>query len=164
MPKYNEINKEVKVVIEPKTYNFLRLKDEEDLYKEAMYTANEIVEGINRHVDDIGDINITEECDYQYQYSEYTTLEGSTLTKLCECMAEYEDLITFDEFNNIIIVYLDHNNRECYSRKWSLDDLLYDIANKNVIKIEGKLSKRNKILVTMAQKLNDNELNIEFDE
>ena len=62
MPKYKEINKEVKVVIEPKTYNFLRLKDEEDLYKEAMCTANEIVEGINRHVDDIGDINITEEC------------------------------------------------------------------------------------------------------
>lgn len=123
--------------------------------------CDDIVKEINRHIDGVGDASIEVEQKYTLE-DDYNDYETDTLQQLCEEMAIQRDLLDIND--RWEVSWIDNNNERHSSVEWELGELLYRIANNNVIKITGRLNKYQRNLVDMAILLNDNELNIEFHE
>lgn len=123
--------------------------------------CDDIIKEINRRVNSVGDASIEVEQKYTLE-DDYNTYETDTLQQLCEDMAIQRDLLDIND--RWEVSWVDNNNEKYSSVEWELEELLYRIANNNVIKITGKLNKHQRTLVDMAMLLNDNELNIEFHE
>lgn len=148
---------EIYVKVEPKDYFWYRPSEDKEI-ESIKDQCDDIVKDIDRHVDGVGDTSVVVEQKYTFE-DYYTNYEADTLQQLCEEMAIQRDLL---DINNRWEVTCFRNNEKHSSFEWELEELLYRIANNNVIKIKGRLNKYQKTLVDMAILLNDNELNIEF--
>lgn len=151
---------DIYVKVEPNTGN-VRFNDTEKEIEIIKDTCRDIIDSIDRHVDDVNYTSIDIKRIYEFE-DDYNAYEADTLQQLCEDMAIQRDLLDIND--RWEVSWVDNNNEKHSSVEWELEELLYRIANNNVIKITGKLNKHQRILVDMAMLLNDDELNIEFHE
>lgn len=151
---------DIYVKVEPNIGN-VRLNDTEKEIEIIKDTCRNIINSIDRHVDDVNYTSIDIKRIYKFE-DDYGTYEANTLQQLCEDMAIQRYLL---DINNIWEVFwVDNNNKKHSTIEWELEELLYRIANNNVIKIIGRLNKYQRTLVDMAMLLNDNKLNIDLEE
>lgn len=134
-------------------------KDEAEICESQ---CEDIEKQIKRHIDDIGNTRIVRTYKYTYREDEYTEYEEDSVVKLCKEIAYQRGLISKKEDRTFRYFYLDSNNEKHSSDYDYFEDVLKGVINRNVIKIQGKLSDYQKILIDIAIELNDRELNIKF--
>lgn len=150
---------EIYVKVEPKGFTWYRPEYDKRI-EFAKDQCDDIIKEIDRHVDGVGDINIEVEQKYTLE-DDYTNYETDTLQQLCEEMATQRDLLDINSRWEVTYI---RNNEKYRSTEWDLEGLLYHVSNNNVVKVKGRLNTYQRTLVDMAMLLNDNELNIEFEE
>lgn len=150
---------EIYVKVEPTGFTWYRPEHDKRI-EFAKEQCDDIIKEINRHVDSVGDTSIEVERKYTLE-DVYTNYEADTLQQLCEEMAIQRDLL---DINSRWEVTYFCNNKKYRSFEWDLEGLLYHVSNNNVVRIKGRLNTYQKTLIDMAILLNDNELNIEFEE
>ena len=151
---------DIYVKVEPNIGN-VRLNDTEKEIEIIKDTCRNIINSIDRHVDDVNYTSIDIKRIYEFE-DDYGTYEANTLQQLCEDMAIQRYLLDIN--NRWEVFWVDNNNEKHSAIEWELEELLYRIANNNVIKIIGRLNKYQRTLVDMAMLLNDNKLNIDLEE
>lgn len=136
------------------------LKDTEELYvkvypyssywvKPSYCDADCIKREVERHVDDIGSVEVVQERIYTYE-EDGTTFEGDNLTELCSEIAYYRDTLTDEVRWEVKWI----RNNEKYSRIiWNLEDLLDCVSRYNCEIVSGSLSENQKALVDVAKSL-----------
>lgn len=126
-------------------------------YSNSYYKATEndlfqIQSEIKRHVDDISNVEITQEKQYYFEdeFSEYTE---DSLSRLCIEMAYQRDLI--NDHYSWTVEWFNNNNEKCCRRINCLEDLLDEVTKHKDINIIGDLTERESVLVDMAKLLCD---------
>lgn len=142
--KYKLIDTDEKYVKVYPYFNNIYKPTENDLYQ--------IQREIERHVDDIGNVEVVQEKQYCFK-DEYTTYEEDSLLKLCTEMAYQRDLI--DDHYYWRLEWLDKNSEKCSRQINNLEDLLDEITRHKDADIFGNLTQREKALVYMAKLLCD---------
>lgn len=108
-----------------------------------------IKRNIERHVDDIGDIELYQEQLYTYSEND-VDFEACNLIDLCSDIAREREIL--EDACRWTIKWT--RNGKTYSREiWTLEDLLDYVSRYNCDIVSGNLGHRQKILVDIARDL-----------
>jgi hypothetical protein len=124
---------------------------ETNFYKYSNMDLETVKREIERHVDDINSVEITNEYNYTFK-DEYTNYECKSLKELCEEMAYQRDLIELNDYWEVTWVYNNETHRAYVN---DFEELLDCVADHKGISIVGDLTKEEEILVDMAKLLQD---------
>ena len=94
-------------------------------YEATESDLHQIKSEIERHIDNIDNVIVTQEKEYWFE-DEYADYEEDSLLKLCTEMAYQRDLI--DDHYYWTVEWLDNNKEKCSRRVSCLEDLLDEVT------------------------------------